>query len=289
MTALDAVGAWPVDAAAVGVLGGAGDPQVVGDPSRPFAWASVTKVATALTCWVAIEEGTLDLDAPAGPPGSTVRHLLAHASGLGPDGDEVLADPGERRIYSNRGFEVLADTLEGAAGMPFADYLAEAVLGPLAMTSTRLDGSPAHGAHGPLADLLRLAGELLEPTLVDGSTVATATAVAFRGLDGVLPGFGRQAPNDWGLGVELRDGKSPHWTPRTASARTFGHFGRSGSFVWVDPDAGVACCCLSDREFGPWAAVAWPALGEAVLAERVAPQQSTARPPGLPALPHLPL
>lgn len=267
MTALDAVAAWPVEAAAVGVLRGDGAREVTGDPQRTYAWASVTKVVTALTCWVAVEEGTLDLDAEAGPPGSTVRHLLAHAAGLDPDGDRALAQPGERRIYSNHGFEVLAATLEEAAGMAFGDYAAEAVLDPLAMAATRLEGSPAHGIHGPLDDLLRLAGELLAPTLVDRTTLEAATAVAFPGLDGVLPGFGRQSPNDWGLGVEIRDGKSPHWTPRTASARTFGHFGRSGSFLWVDPDAGVACCCLSDREFGPWAAVAWPALGEAVLAE----------------------
>lgn len=262
MTALDAVARWPVGAAAVGVVGG----RVVGDAGRVFPWASVTKVLTALTCWVAWEEGTLDLDAPAGPTGSTVRHLLAHASGLAPDSTEVLAAPGERRIYSNSGFDALADALSSAAGMPFGDYLREAVLEPLGMTSTSV-GSPAHGASGPLDDLLRLGAELLSPRLVDASTLASATSVAFAGLDGVLPGFGRQAPNDWGLGVEVRDGKSPHWTPRTASPRTFGHFGRSGSFVWVDPDAGVACCCLSDREFGPWAAVAWPALGEAVLAE----------------------
>jgi CubicO group peptidase (beta-lactamase class C family) len=271
VSALGAVASWPVGAAAVGVVTAGGDRQVVGDAGRPFPWASVTKVATALTCWVAVEEGTLDLDAAAGPPGATVRHLLAHASGLAPDGDGTLAPPGQRRIYSNRGFEVLADALEAAAGMSFGAYLDEAVLAPLGMSATRLDGSPAHGAVGPLEDLLRLGGELLSPTVVDPSTVAAATEVAFAGLDGVLPGFGQQSPNDWGLGVEVRDGKSPHWTPRTASPGTFGHFGRSGSFLWVDPAAAVACCCLSDREFGPWAAVAWPALGEAVLAEQAPP------------------
>jgi CubicO group peptidase (beta-lactamase class C family) len=93
-----------------------------------------------------------------------------------------------------------------------------------------------------------------------------ATAVAFPGLDGVLPGFGRQTPNDWGLGLELRDAKSPHWTGSRNSPRTFGHFGRSGTFLWVDPDAGLACACVTDRDFGPWAAGAWPTLSDAVLA-----------------------
>lgn len=267
MSSLDQVASWPVGAAAVGVLTAGGDADAVGDAGRPFAWASVTKVLTALSCWVAVEEGTLDLDASAGPQGATVRHLLSHAAGLAPDGDDVLAAPATRRIYSNAGFELLAETLAAAAGIPFGDYVREAVLEPLGMRGTELSGSPAHGARGPLDDLLRLGGELLSPTLVDRSTVAVATSVAFPGLDGVLPGFGQQSPNDWGLGVEIRGTKSPHWTPRTASTRTFGHFGRSGSFLWVDPDAGVACCCLSDREFGPWAAVAWPALGERVLAD----------------------
>ncbi len=89
----------------------------------------------------------------------------------------------------------------------------------------------------------------------------------FPGLEGVLPGFGRQEPNDWGLGFELRDGKAPHWTGARNSPRTFGHFGRSGTFLWVDPDAGIALACLTDRPFGDWAVTAWPRLADAVLAE----------------------
>ena len=67
-------------------------------------------------------------------------------------------------------------------------------------------------------------------------------------------------PNDWGLTFELRDAKSPHWTGSRNSQRTFGHFGASGTFLWVDPDAGVACGVLTDRRFGDWAKEAWPAL-----------------------------
>ncbi len=47
----------------------------------------------------------------------------------------------------------------------------------------------------------------------------------------------------------------------------FGHFGGSGTFLWVDPVAKVACCALTTREFGEWAKVAWPVLSDAVLAE----------------------
>jgi len=214
---------------------------------------------------VAVEEEVVDLDQPAGPPGSTVRHLLAHASGLAFDSDRVLARPGRRRIYSNAGFEVLARTVGARAGMPFGQYLAEAVLAPLGMGSTRLEGSAAAGLVGPLGDMVRLGGELLSPTLVAASTLAAATSVAFPGLAGVMPGFGRQAPLDWGLGFEIRAHKSPHWTGGRNSPATFGHFGKSGSFLWVDPRVGLACAALSGRDFGPWAKDAWPALSDAVL------------------------
>lgn len=236
-------------------------------PARtPFAWASVTKVVTAVALWVAVEEGTVSWDDSAGPAGSTLRHLVSHASGVAPDSDEVLAPPGRRRIYSNRGFEIAAEHLSRAAGMPFADYARESVTGPLGMSSTSLDGSPAWGAEGPLEDLMRLGGELLSPVLVSGSTLELTTSVSFPGLAGVLPGFGRQDPNDWGLGVEVRSDKRPHWTGLTNSPRTFGHFGRSGAFVWVDPEAGLVLVSLAERPFGPWAAEAWPALSDAVLA-----------------------
>ncbi len=100
-------------------------------------------------------------------------------------------------------------------------------------------------------------------------TLATATTVAFPGLTGILPGFGRQEPNDWGLGFELRDHKTPHWTGTRNSPATFGHFGRTGTFLWVDPDAALALVALTDRDFGPWAAEAWPALSDAVLDSRL--------------------
>lgn len=227
----------------------------------------MTKLATALATLVAVEEGTVDLDEPAGPPGSTVRHLLAHASGLAFDADRVLTRPGRRRIYSNRGFEVLGDTVSARAGMPFDRYLAEAVLDPLGMTATRLLGSAGAGLHGSLDDLIRLAAELLSPTLVAPATMTDATTVAFPGLPGILPGFGRQDPLDWGLGFDLRDAKSPHWTGGANSPATFGHFGQSGSFLWVDPVARLACVVLAGVDFAPWCRDAWPALSDAVLAE----------------------
>jgi CubicO group peptidase (beta-lactamase class C family) len=150
--------------------------------------------------------------------------------------------------------------------MPFAEYLAAAVLEPLGL-GARLDGKPGSGLHGSLGDLLAIGRELLAPTLLAAETLAEATRVQFPGLVGVLPGFGRQEPNDWGLGLELRDHKFPHWTGSHNSERTFGHFGRSGTFLWVDPEPGIALACLTDLAFGEWAAKAWRELSDAVLEE----------------------
>lgn len=264
MEALRHIDGWEAEAAA-GVAARSGVLAAHGHDERRFAWASVTKPVTAYATLVALEEGIVDLDEPAGPPGSTVRHLLAHASGLPPDEGPPLTAPGRRRIYSNAGFEVLAAVVEARAEMPFPDYLRAAVLEPLGL-GARLEGSPAFGMTGSLRDLLALGRELLAPTLVAVETLDEATTVAFPGLAGVLPGFGRLDPNDWGLGFELRDAKSPHWTGSRNSPRTFGHFGRSGTFLWVDPDAGLACASLTERPFGDWAKEAWPRLSDAVLA-----------------------
>jgi CubicO group peptidase (beta-lactamase class C family) len=266
----DAVAGWPVPAA-VAVTTAAETLAVAGPAETVRPWASVTKLLTSLAVLVAVEEGTLELDQPAGPPGSTLRHLLAHASGLAPDGDTVLAPPATRRIYSNRGFELIGEVVADQAGMPFAEYLQAGVLDPLGMAGTAFAGSPAAGASGPLADLVLLARELSAPTLISTATLQLATATAFPGLDGVLPGFGAQRPNDWGLGFEVRGTKRPHWTGTANSPETFGHFGRSGSFLWVDPPSGLACVELAAQPFGPWAANAWPALADAVLLAGGAP------------------
>lgn len=259
---------WPVPSAAAAVVRADGSVAGTHGPQgQRFALASVTKLLSAYAALMALEEGAVELDEPAGPEGSTVRHLLAHTSGLAFDEQRATAEPGTRRIYSNAGFETLADHLSKAAEIPFPQYLREGVLDPLGMASTALDGSAAKDAVSTCADLARFAAELQSPTLLAPSTVREATSVVFPGLNGVLPGYGHQKPNDWGLGFEIRGGKSPHWTGRTSSPRTFGHFGQSGTFLWVDPEAGAACAVLTDRAFGPWASEVWTPFTDAVLAE----------------------
>jgi CubicO group peptidase (beta-lactamase class C family) len=265
--ALTIVDEWGTARVAAAVVGIEGVRAQRGNARSSFRWASVTKPVTALAALVAAEEGTLDLDEPAGPPGSTVRHLLAHASGLPFEGTAPIAPPGKRRIYSNSGVEAAARVVEAHAEMPFEDYLRQAVLEPLGMSETKLVGSPAAGLHGPLDDLVAFASELLQPTLVAPETLAEATSVQFPGLAGVIPDLGRFDPNDWGLGFEVKGTKQPHFSGTLTSPRTFGHWGGSGTFLWVDPERNLALATLTDREFGDWAKEAWPAFSDAVVSE----------------------
>lgn len=271
MPALAAIDEWGAEHAAAGVVQAGRVVGTHGERQHVFRWASITKLLTASAVLVAAEEGIVDLEEAAGPEGSTIRHLLAHASGLPFDGLDPIARPGERRIYSNTGYDMLGLFIAERAEMAFADYLREGLLEPVGMDATHLQGSPASEAHGPLDDLLLFARELQAPSFVAPETFREATQTVFPGLVGVLPGFGRQDPMDWGLGFELKDAKSPHWTGTRNSPRTFGHFGGSGTFLWVDPEAGLATACLTDREFGEWALEAWPALSDAVLSELASP------------------
>jgi CubicO group peptidase (beta-lactamase class C family) len=263
--ALRQIDAWPVSFAAAGVILSDGRVETHGDSRRVVRLASVSKPVAALAAMVAAEEGVVDLDEPAGPPGSTVRHLLAHASGLPFEGTEPIAPPGRRRIYSNEGFRVLAAHLEAQAEMPFAEYVHAAVCEPLALG---LDprGDPGSGMHASLGDVLALVRDFLAPTLVAPETLAELTSVQFPGLSGVLPDHGRFDPLDWGLGVQLNT-RPPSWMGTRTSARAFGHFGGTGTFLWVDPEPRSACAVLTDREFDEWAKAAWPAFSDAVLDE----------------------
>jgi len=263
--ALQQIDAWDVPFAAAGVTRAGQALATRGDTTRVVRLASVSKPIAARATLVAAEEGVVDLDEPAGPPGATVRHLLAHASGLPFEGETPIAPPARRRIYSNEGFRVLGEHVALQAEMQFADYVRAAVE-PLGL-SLDPSGHPGSGMHGSLDDVLAFGRELLAPRLVAAETHAEMTSVQFPGLDGVLPDYGRFSPLDWGLGVEVKGAKEGHWSGNRTSPRTFGHFGGSGTFLWVDPELGIACAALTTREFGDWAKAAWPRLSDAVVDE----------------------
>jgi CubicO group peptidase (beta-lactamase class C family) len=269
--ALDAVGSWPVPHAAAAVV--AADGAVVGttgDTARPFRLASLSKPMAAWATLVAVEEGVVALDDAVGQPGCTLRHLLAHAGGYPFEGATPVAAPERRRIYSNTGIELAADHVATRAAMPFDAYLAAAVFEPLAMTSAELRGSPAHAVRASAAEVASFLAELQRPQLVHADTAADAFRTHWPDLAGIVPGVGRFDPCPWGLGFEVRGDKAPHWTGRTNSRATVGHFGGAGTMMWIDPAAGCGLVALTDRPFDDWSIEAmrsWSTLSDAVVAE----------------------
>jgi CubicO group peptidase (beta-lactamase class C family) len=170
-------------------------------PTRPdtaYLWFSLTKIATATAAMRLADEGRLELDAPCGeyvdhprlrPAGPTTLQLLTHTSGLAnpvpirwvhpadappPEPGVLLrrlldrrgafrSAPGTRAQYSNVGYLLAAQVIAAAAGVPFEQYVHEAVLAPAGMQATGFSypaGTVATGyvrAPRSLDPLLRLA------------------------------------------------------------------------------------------------------------------------------------
>jgi len=267
---VEQAGKWPVGVAAAAAVGPSGVLASTGSVNRQFPLASVTKPLAVLSALVAVEEGALELTDTANEdlvPGATVRHLMSHASGLAPDELRRMFPLATRRVYSHVGIELLADLVARAVDMPFGSYFHESLVRPLGLRDTHLEGSPARDGVASVEDLAQVVAELLEPSgWLHSATLSEAASVQYSGIRGVLPGYGSQNPNDWGLGFEIRSGKQPHWTGTHNSPSTYGHFGLSGSMFWVDPERRIGLVALADRPFGDWAKTAWPALSDAVLA-----------------------
>ena len=250
--------------ALVGVTGPEQTLAVQGDPQAVLPLASVTKPLTAWGALVAVDRGLVDLDEPAGPAGATVLNLLDHTSGLPMEGEEPLRPVGERRIYSNAGFDALAAHIADAAGMDFADWMLREVTLPLGMDRTDVTGRPSAGALASIEDLLIFGREVLRPTLIPAALRDLALTVSHPGLRGIVPGYGSYADNQWGLGFELKGVKSPHWLADTFPPETAGHFGALGSFLFIDRSRDIAAAFLSGVPFGEEHKRIWPALTQEI-------------------------
>jgi len=276
MGALDQIAEWPVDTAAAAIVDA--DGEVVeqhGSVDSEFRLASLTKVFIGWAAMIAVEEGGIALDHPVGQAGCTLEHLLSHAGGYPFEGREPVSAPGERRIYSNTGIELAADAIDEATGLAFEDYLADGVLGPLGLRHSDLRGSVAHGLWSTVDDVANFLFELQQPTLLSPAGAAAVVQPHYPHLGGIVPGVGRFEECPWGLGTEIRGAKWPHWTGRHNSQQTFGHFGGSGTMMWVDPVAGGAVVALTDRPFDQWSTspvTAWSRLSDDVVAVLEAPR-----------------
>lgn len=262
--AWDLTTTWPARDTAIAVMHRS-DLATHGDADRVFHLASVTKLLTAWTVLVAYEEGSVHLTDAVGQDGCTVEHLLAHAGGYPFDGDQPIAVPESRRIYSNTGYEMLAQHVEKNTGIDFATYMHEAICEPLGMTSTTLRGSAAKDGWSNVKDLIVFVSELRQPRLISLDTYVHAVTPVFPELAGMVPGFGKCDPSPWGLGPEIKGLKDPHWTAPQGAMSTFGHFGSAGTFVWVDPVADVGVVLLSHTPFDDWGPTFWAPFNQSVL------------------------
>ncbi|MFP7665444.1 MAG: serine hydrolase domain-containing protein [Corynebacterium pyruviciproducens] len=235
-----------------------------GETSGVFELASVTKLLSAYAVLVAVEEGVFSLSTPLGPPGSTVRHLLAHSSGLGHDDLTPLKSVETRRIYSSSAYALLGAEIEKQTDIPFGAYAREAVFEPLGMTHTEIYGNPGFGGRSTVDDLLLFIREVLNPRVLHPSTVDEATTIQFQELRGVVPGYGPYEPCPWGLGFEIKGEKNPHWTGPSMPADTIGHFGQAGTYLWVHRPSGRGMVVLTDRAFGEWAKPLWMNTNEEI-------------------------
>lgn len=258
---------WQVENVSVVAVEKDGVSLSIGDQNLRYRLASVTKILASYAMLIALEEGAIDLDRRLNDRGETYRKLMAHVCGYDFDTTKTLAEVGARRMYSNTAFRLLAEHFVAQTQIPFVDYIRQAVFEPLGMENSEIVSDVAAGGVSTARDLATFATELLEPQLISKQTLYDARHVQFPGLAGVLPGYGVQRPNDWGLGFELKASKDPHWTGELNSAETFGHFGQSGTFLWVDPVIEIALVVLSDRPFGSWAKKVWPSFSDQVIKE----------------------
>jgi len=243
------LGEW---AATASILGRDQSPVAsIGPRDVSYPWASVSKMAVAALVGVAVQDGGVRFDEPCGPSGSTLAHVLSHASGLGPTHDALGARVGTKRIYSTYGFELVVERLGGISSVV---ELCRTVLG---LHSVESDGSAGGGLIGTCEDLETLASIWMGHGPLTNDTLREMTTIFMPEIAGVVPGFGSFQPCPWGLGPQIK-GRNRHWMGDGWPSSSFGHFGQSGSLVLIDPERHFAVVALSARAFGPWAVSAWP-------------------------------
>jgi uncharacterized protein YbbC (DUF1343 family)/CubicO group peptidase (beta-lactamase class C family) len=280
-----------------------------------FDMASLTKVvATTSAVMMLVEDGRIRLSDPVaqfipefakyGKNRVTIRHLLTHMSGLRPDVDladpwvghdaaiqlaneEVLmAPPGQRFVYSDIGFFLLADIVSRVSGQKFEAFVAERLFKPLGMTDTGFLPPAAMRERiaptevctpygwpcaGPDAQMLR--GTVHDPTArrmggVAGHAGLFSTAndmvrfarMLLRGgeLDGVRvmspltvarmtsPSTPEGEANVRGLGWDMDSSFSSN-RGELLPLGSFGHTGFTGTSIWVDPTTKAFVIFLSSR------------------------------------------
>ncbi|MGH2559708.1 MAG: serine hydrolase domain-containing protein [Thermomicrobiales bacterium] len=211
--------------------------------------------------------------------------------------------PGERFAYSNAGYWVLGAAIAAVTEVPFSTALRTEVLEPAGLTDTFISppenvwariarrygrakimnapygrelGSPSAGIFATARDLVRFAHLFLNGgqtrdshRVLSTASVALMTTDQTDGKPGGIEGVQTWPSCPWGLGWEVKGDKLHHWTGDLTSAATFSHFGQGGALLWADPEYGVACAILANRDIATgWTTnpARWARMSNAVLA-----------------------
>lgn len=184
---------------------------------------------------------------------------------------KLRAAPGVKSIYSDIGFILLEEVVRRVTGKELPDFASEAIFGPLGMKDTgfvpsgerkaraawteEVDGEWRAGVvHDPRAfrlggvaghaglfstgdDLARYARAILGHGQVEGRRILSAASVAAMTAPYDVPGGIRT------LGWQV----DSSWKSAAFSPRAFGHFGFTGTAVWIDPDADLFVVVLTNR------------------------------------------
>lgn len=214
--------------------------------------------------------------------------------------------PGTYRRYSNAGYALAARLVESAAEMPFREYLRRSVLDPLGMDASlglepgdaeraavvrqpgrwrdgqqffnseafRAAALPESGGFATATGYARYLSCLLARGRAPGGallapeTADEMLATQFGELPGGVEAVATWDACPWGLGLDVRGRREPHWTGDALTPTANTHFGSSGTLAWIDRERGVGLVVLASRgSYSGWWAQAggWADLGAAVL------------------------
>ena len=281
------------------------------DPASPevttaslFDLASLTKVvATTAMAMILYERGLLDLEAPVtaivpefavnngGRREVTLRMLLAHSSGLpayeklflraktredllqAAFATPLVAAPGVRAKYSDIGFIILGVVLERLADESLDAFCQREIFGPLGMTHTTFNPTPAlRDCIPPTADNRTFRHRIIQGEVQDEnasvlggiaghaglfSTAEDPAIFAHAMLNGGHPIlrpstvelFSRResAPEGTSRALGWDTPSAPSQSGKYFSSRSFGHLGYTGTSLWIDPDRQLSITLLTNR------------------------------------------
>jgi CubicO group peptidase (beta-lactamase class C family) len=224
----------------------------------------------------------------------TIEHLLTHSSGLpagprtpkdaksyadvlaGTLATPLAAEPGQKTVYSDAGYILLAEVAARAAKKPIASLEKELVLMPLQITTTlrnppadlhariaptekiaggkgfwqgvvhdenarAAEGLTGHaGLFSSADDLSRFAAEMLKAVRGESKIWPQELARQFTTRRNLVPGSTRAL--GWDTPSQRRSLAGDRM-----SRKAFGHTGFTGTSMWIDPERNLYVILLSNR------------------------------------------